>query len=471
MITQEKEIASMKKFKILLTLLLLLCTISMAQAKTNKKDVDNRIEYLNLDWWQKYNDPVLTEYMSIAFQNNQDLKIATLNVKQAEQVVKMSFANQLPHAGFQGDVFRDFSSSTIKFGGITIPDYSQSNFFLPVTLSYEADIWGENYLKTKAIKKQLEIIKQNERASYIYLTSSLAANYFNLVKLDKLIKNQEELVKIQTEVVALQDKKYQNGLCTVMDLMNEKQLLTQLQEELNSYIDTRIIIGRELGVLTGLREKDLSEVKRGSYENIALIPLPSGINAEVIQYRPDYLKAEDYVQKIGIDVKVARRDFLPKFTLYGQAGFSAYNLTNIFGNHTFKSLIGFVPSIDLFTGGMKMATLRYKKLELEKAQQMYEKTILTSIQEVNNSLGGAITRELNYKESVKRYKLENEKFQLANQKYDIGAKSNLDLMKDREKLLVAEKDEVNGKINYLISTVNIYKAVGGKDFTTVNEGL
>lgn len=461
----------MKNLKILFTLILLLCSISVAQAKATKNKTDNRIEYINLDWWAKYNDPILTEYISTAFENNQDLKIATLNVKQADQVVKMAFANQLPHAGFQGDVFRDFSSSTIKFGGITIPDYSQSNFFLPATLSYEADIWGENYLKTKSVKKQLEMVKQNERASYIYLTSSLAANYFNLVKLDKLIKNQEELVKIQTEVVKLQDKKYKNGLCTVMDLMNEKQLLTQLQEELNTYIDSRIVIGREVGVLTGLREKDLSEVKRGTYENIAIIPLPSGINAEVIQYRPDYLKAEDYVQKIGIDVKVARRDFLPKFTLYGQAGFSAYNLTNIFGNHTFKSLIGFVPSIDLFTGGAKMATLRYKKIELEKAQQMYEKTILTSIQEVNNSLGGAITRDLNYKESIKRYDLENEKFQLANEKFNIGAKSNLDLMKDRERLLVAEKDEVNGKINYLISTINIYKAVGGKDFTVINQNL
>ncbi len=461
----------MKKFKILLTLLLLLCTVTTVQAKTTKNKTDNRIEYLNLTWWQKYNDPILTDYMSTAFQNNQDLKIATLNVKQAEQVVKMSFANQLPHAGFQGDVFRDFSSSTVRFGGVTIPDYSQSNFFLPATLSYEADIWGENYLKTKAVKKQLEMVKQNERASYIYLTSSLAATYFNLVKLDKLIQNQEELVKIQTEVVSLQDKKYKNGLCTVVDLMNEKQLLTQLKEELNSYIDTRIVIGRELGVLTGLREKDLSEVKRGNYENIALIPLPSGINSEVIQYRPDYLRAEDYVQKIGIDVRVARRDFLPKFTLYGQAGFNAYNLNNIFGNHTFKSLIGFVPSIDLFTGGLKMATLRYNKLELDKAQQMYEKTILTSIQEVNNSLGGAITRDLNYKESVKRYDLEDEKYQLANQKHDIGAKSNLDLMKDKERLLVAEKDKINGKMNYVISTVNIYKAVGGKDFTTVNESL
>lgn len=44
-------------------------------------------------------------------------------------------------------------------------------------------------------------------------------------------------------------------------------------------------------------------------------------------------------------------------------------------------------------------------------------------------------------------------------------------MKDREKLLVAEKDEVNSRVNYLISTVNIYKAVGGKDYTTLNDNL
>ena len=91
MITQEKEIASMKNLKILFTLILLLCSISVAQAKTTKNKIDNRIEYINLDWWAKYNDPILTEYISTAFENNQDLKIATLNVKQADQVVKMAF--------------------------------------------------------------------------------------------------------------------------------------------------------------------------------------------------------------------------------------------------------------------------------------------------------------------------------------------------------------------------------------------
>ena len=462
----------MKILKILLTLFILLCTVSLADAKTKSNSNENyRLEYLNLDWWQKYNDPVLTDYISTAFKNNQDLKIATLNVKQSEQVVKMAFAGQLPQVGFQGDVFRDFRSANVKLGDVIVKDYSQSNFFLPLTMSYEVDIWGENYLKTKSFKKQLEMVKQNERASYISLTSAVASEYFNLVKLDKLIKNQQELVKLQTEIVRLEDLKYKNGLCPITELMDEKQLLTQLQEELNVYIDKRIIVGRALGVLTGEREKDLSLMPRSDYSIITLLPLPDSINAEVIQYRPDFMKAEEYIQKIGIDVKVAKRDFLPKFVLYGQAGFSAYNLTNIFGNHTFKSLVGFMPSIDLFTGGAKMARLRYNKLELEKAQQIYEKTILTSIQEVNNSLGGAITRELNYKESVKRYNLENDKFNLAQKKFDIGAKSNLEMMKDKEKLLVAEKDKVNSQVNYLISTLNIYKAVGGNDFTTINEKL
>ena len=450
----------------------MLCTVSLADAKTKSNSNENyRLEYLNLDWWQKYNDPVLTDYISTAFKNNQDLKIATLNVKQSEQVVKMAFAGQLPQVGFQGDVFRDFRSANVKLGDVIVKDYSQSNFFLPLTMSYEVDIWGENYLKTKSFKKQLEMVKQNERASYISLTSAVASEYFNLVKLDKLIKNQQELVKLQTEIVRLEDLKYKNGLCPITELMDEKQLLTQLQEELNVYIDKRIIVGRALGVLTGEREKDLSLMPRSDYSIITLLPLPDSINAEVIQYRPDFMKAEEYIQKIGIDVKVAKRDFLPKFILYGQAGFSAYNLTNIFGNHTFKSLIGFMPSIDLFTGGAKMARLRYNKLELEKAQQIYEKTILTSIQEVNNSLGGALTRELNYNESVKRYNLENDKFNLAQRKFDIGAKSNLEMMKDKEKLLVAEKDKVNSQVNYLISTLSIYKAVGGNDFTTINEKL
>ena len=116
------------------------------------------------------------------------------------------------------------------------------------------------------------MVKQNERASYISLTSAVASEYFNLVKLDKLIKNQQELVKLQAEIVRLEDIKYKNGLCPVTELMDEKQLLTQLQEELNVYIDKRLIVARQLGVLTGEREKDLAVMPRSDYSVITLLP-------------------------------------------------------------------------------------------------------------------------------------------------------------------------------------------------------
>ena len=49
--------------------------------------------------------------------------------------------------------------------------------------------------------------------------------------------------------------------------------------------------------------------------------------------------------------------------------------------------------------------------------------------------------------------------------------THLEMMKKKKKLLVAEKDKVNSQVNYLISTLSIYKAVGGNDFTTINEKL
>ena len=183
------------------------------------------------------------------------------------------------------------------------------------------------------------------------------------------------------------------------------------------------------------------------------------------------LKTEEYIQKIGIDVKVARRDFLPKFTLYGQAGFNAYSLSNIFGSHTFKALAGVMPSLDLFTGGAKIAHLRYSKLEYEKAQQMYEKTILTSLQEVNDSLSNAIKSRKNLDMSSERNSLEKDKYQLMLRRKEIGALSDLDLLRAEENLILADKDEASNKINYIISTINIYKAVGGTDYMQYAENI
>ena len=458
----------MKIFKIFVTLIVLLCAGLAVQAKETPVIAD-KIEYMNLDWWKQFQDENLNKYMLFAYENNKDLKIASAETKQAQQVVKLSFSDQLPQLTFNPQIGREFTSADTRFGDILIPDYTQNRFLLPLTMTYEVDIWGENYLKTKSVKQRLEMIKQDERASYIMITTALASNYYNLIKADKLIENQNELVKLQEEVVNLTQKKYDGGLCSVNVLLREKQLLTLYKEDLNNLKEKQDVLENQLKVILG--DRNLVNVERSDYNDVNLIEFPLDIKSEAIQYRPDLIKSEYYIKKIGIDVKVARRDFLPKFIVFGQVGFNAYKLSNMFGSHTFLSNIGVMPSLDLFTGGRKMAMFRFKKYEYRKALQMYEKTILTSLQEVNDALVSAKTARNNLHSSAERYDLQKEQYRLADKTFEIGSASNLELIKAKQALIISEKANISNKIDAVISAINIYKSVGGVDYMQFEEAI
>lgn len=432
-------------------------------AKTKNIQDNNDLQYMNLTWWQKFNDQKLNDYLMTIYKNNPDLKIATIKNKQSQQVMKQAFANQLPQLYFNGTMQREFTGSTQRFGEVVIPDYNQAHYILPLTMSYEVDLWGENYLKTKSLKKQIEMTTQDERASYISISSNFASNYYTLVGIDKLIQNQKDLLEIEQNIVNLEEQKYNSGLCPIAEVLSEKQSLTQMQERLNSLEERQDIVVNQL--ITQLGDRMLTKIDRSNYDSISAIPTPNEISTEYIGNRPDVQKAELYIQKTGIDIKVARRDFLPKFRVYGQIGFNSYDWCRMFAPHTFLSTAGVAPSLDLFTGGCKKAVLKYNKLEYEKALQIYEKAILTSIQELNDAMMSIKTANSNYEKSKERFNLEKEKLDLSNNQYKIGGRAKLDNMKDQQNILIVEEDMVTNNINRVISTINLYKATGGKDFT------
>lgn len=453
----------MKKLKLIILLICLTLMPTQTFAKTKNIQDNNDLQYMNLTWWQKFNDQKLNDYLMTIYKNNPDLKIATIKNKQSQQVMKQAFANQLPQLYFNGTMQREFTGSTQRFGDVVIPDYNQAHYILPLTMSYEVDLWGENYLKTKSLKKQIEMTTQDERASYISISSNFASNYYILVGIDKLIQNQKDLLEIEQNIVNLEEQKYNSGLCPIAEVLSEKQSLTQMQERLNSLEERQDIVVNQL--ITQLGDRMLTKIDRSNYDSISAIPTPNEISTEYIGNRPDVQKAELYIQKTGIDIKVARRDFLPKFRVYGQIGFNSYDWCRMFAPHTFLSTAGVAPSLDLFTGGYKKAVLKYNKLEYEKALQIYEKAILTSIQELNDAMMSIKTANSNYEKSKERFNLEKEKLDLSNNQYKIGGRAKLDNMKDQQNILIIEEDMVTNNINRVISTINLYKATGGKDFT------
>ena len=284
---------------------------SSAFAKKNKKEEQQRsqrLQYLNLSWWEKYNDPILTGYIQELYDKNHDLKIAALKVQEGEQMVKVSLANELPQVYFDGNLGRVMRSSNQQFGDMIIPSYAQYGYQFPFTATYEIDIWGQNRIRTKSVKKQLEIIQQAERASYISLTSAFASNYFNLVKTDKLLEIQQQIVDLQTEIAKKTQKKFENGLCTVNEVIAEEKMLTTQKELLNNLEQTKTIIENQLKVYLADNSK---EIARTDCDKLSIMQgLPLKMDGSVIEQRPDYIQSEDNIKKIGYDVRAARKDFL-----------------------------------------------------------------------------------------------------------------------------------------------------------------
>lgn len=442
-------------------ILLLLIAYFLIRIPVFAENADN-YEYINLPFWQKFNDEQLIDNINKVFENNNDLKAVVLKVNEAQRLVKISFANELPHIGFTGYLGQTFKAADTLFGDIIIPDYTQSQFLLPINMNYEIDLWGKNHLKTKSKKKQLEIIKQDEKSAYILITSALAGCYYNLIRLDKLIEYQNELITVHQEITNSIKKCYEAGTATINDVIASEKIMTYIQEEYQNLLKKQDVIKNQISTL--IADREFEEINRKNFNDINInLPIPNEININMLENRPDRVKSELDLERIGLDIRIAKKNLLPSFIITGNIGFNMYNISS---THKFLADIGVVPVWDLFTGGAKMQNLKLQKDKYDIAIQHYEKTILKSIQETNDALYNLKTSENICAILQERTNSDKEEYKLTKIKETAGTADKLDLLLRQEQLIASNKQEVSAQIDKIIAGINLYQALGGIDYTT-----
>ena len=432
----------------------------VSKNKKQKTSDDYKFAYINMNWWDNFNDEILTSYIQKAVTNNYDLKMATLNVEEYYQTVKAQFANELPSAA------AGFGPGWFKMPGSTSTDI---NFGLPIIVQYEADIFLKNHNKTKAVKKLYEGSKQDERAAYISVASAVGSTYFNIINLDKMIDLQEQIVKIRQEIYDLMLASNKEGLTSTADTVRANKSLVQGQTDLIELKKHREQMLHQLSVLIGESPENANSLERKSLDDINYkLAVPSQIPSEIITNRPDYLKAELMVEKAGIDVKVAKKEFLPSINILGGAVFNAGDLGSLFT--TKNMLLGLAGGLmtPLFQGGSLIANLRLKKATYERILQNYYKTNLTAIQEVNDALVAAKLDKDKMLQTEKQFNLEKADYKYSENKFDEGTISKLDLIQYQENLLTIEKLVAQQKIECMTDAISLYKATGSKPYDYVN---
>ena len=427
----------------------------------NKKTSDQyKFDYINMNWWSNFNDNILNSYIEKAVLNNYDLKMASINVEEYYQNVKLQFANELPSAA------AGFGPGWYKAPGLTNTDIG---FGLPIIVQYEADIFLKNHNKTQAVKKLYEGSKQDERATYIAVASAVGSTYFNIINLDKMINLQEKIVKLRQEIYDLMLASNKEGLTSTADTVKANKALVQGQTDLIELRKNREQMLHQLCVLIGESPENANSLKRNSLDSINYkMAVPSQIPSEIITNRPDYLKAELMVEKAGIDVKVAKKEFLPSINILGGALFNAGDIGSLFTTKNMLFGIGGGLMTPLFQGGSLIANLRLKKASYERILQNYYKTNLTAIQEVNDALVASKLDKDKMLQTEKQFNLEKADYKYNENKFDEGTISKLDLIQYQENLLTIEKLVAQQKVECMTDAISLYKATGSKPYDYVN---
>ena len=427
--------------------------------KTQQSD-DYKFSYVNMNWWGNFNDDLLNGYIEKAVLNNYDLKMATINVEEYYQNVRLQFANELPSAvgGFGPGVF--------KAPGMT---NTSSAFGLPIIVQYEADIFLKNHNKTKAVKKLYEGSKLDERAAYISVASAVGSTYFNIINLDKMISLQEQIVNIRQEIYNLMLIRNKEGLTSTADTVKANKALVAGQTDLIELKKNREKMLNQMCVLIGESPENANSIKRNSLDSINYqLAIPSEIPSEIITQRPDYMKAELMVEKAGIDVKVAKKEFLPSINILGGALFNASDIGSLFTTKNMLLGVGGGLMTPLFQGGSLIANLKLKKATYERILQDYYKTNLTAIQEVNDALVASRLDKDKMTQTTKQYNLEKSDYKYNEKKFNQGTISKLDLIQYKENLLTIEKLVAQQKVECMTDAISLYKATGSKPYDYVN---
>lgn len=128
----------------------------------------------SLPWQSLFTDPYLQSLITTGLQNNSDLKIASLRVKEAEATLRASRLAYLPavNATPQGQLSGFGSGAAAK------------TYSLALSADWEADIAGRLTNAERRSRATLGMQKAYRQAVQTQLIATIANSYYNLLTLD-----------------------------------------------------------------------------------------------------------------------------------------------------------------------------------------------------------------------------------------------------------------------------------------------
>jgi multidrug efflux system outer membrane protein len=411
--------------------------------------------------WQEYvQSQPLRQLIGRVLENNRDLKIAALNIEQAQAAYRIQRSDNLPTVtagvtAVRGEVPIDTSYYGVNYNYTTV----SANI---ASAAYELDFFGRiKSLNVAALESYLGT-EEAMASSRISLIAETANAYLGYLADQKLLQLAEETCSAQQETYRVVKRQFEVGSATRLALAQSATAVESARVSIAQYRRQLAQARNAIDLLAGGSVADLLTSDESIDSISFMAQLPVGLPSQVLLARPDIRLAEHQLKAANADIGAARAALYPSISLTGSFGLASDSLDGLLTSGA-QYAWNFTPSLTLpiFNHGKLKASLEVAEVSEKIAAEQYQQALQTAFREVADQLAARGTYRDQLEAQNALVAAASEAYDLSKARYDNGIDNFLTLLDSQRSLFAAQQGAVAVKQASLINLVNLYRVLGG----------
>ena len=411
-------------------------------------------------WWSQYGDPVLDALIAEALANNRNLEVAAANVAQAAAIVTQTRATALPQIGYSASGQQVRVPDTGLAAIVPRFPNPQTTYEALLAVTWEIDLFGRIRRLSEAALANMLATEYARNGVILSLVASVATDYIQLRGLDEQLAVSRKTLEAYAASVRLFELQFKYGQISRMNLA---QAQSQYESAAAQIPQLESQIAQTENALSVLLARPPGPIARGKALDALVLPaVPAGVPSTLLERRPDLMQSEQQLIAANAQIGAARALYFPTISLTGAFGASSSQLSSLFeGPSRVWSYAGQLTG-PIFTFGLVGAQVAQAEAAQRAAVASYRQSIENAFADVDNALvarqklADQLSAQTRLVDALRTYD------HLANLQYTGGYAPYSTVLQAEQSLFPAELALASTRASLLASSVNLYKAMGGR---------
>jgi len=416
----------------------------------------------NISWWDLFQDEQLRMLITIALEENRDLKIAVERIEEARARYGFSRADLYPQVDAKavGGVLKTSEGTLLHTPEGASGNDPKDIYHVGVGLSWELDFFGRIRRANEAELANLNATNEARRAVTIALVANVARAYIELRDLDLRLEISRRTLDSRREYLDLARDRFEGGVTPELDW---RQAEAEYHRVESFVYEIEKLVSQKENEISYLLGHNPAAVTRGRPLDQQPVPpeVPAGLPAALLERRPDVREAEQRLIAANALIGEAKARRFPQISLTGSYGVASTDLGDLIEETSISwNVLGSLVQ-PIFSAGKNKRRVEVRESQQRQAVYEYERTLFQAFREVEDSLV-ALSKAAEQRDAQgKRVEAERKVLELSEMRYRGGVAAYLEVLDAQRSLFNAEIDEVSSVSGEVTSLIQLYKALGG----------